>query len=103
MVLEAKADDIVTPGSREETINAIFLPFAPPQALNFFNFMQNHITLDTTDISMSGQPSVRFRESRSGLAKLMQKQGYEYTIYQTFVERFENKLLEQHYDSIDKK
>ena len=103
MVLKAKADDLVIPGSKEETLNTIYLPFAPPPAINFFNFMQEHIKLDITDVSMGGSVSVRFRENRSGLADLMEKQGYEYTIYQTFVDKFESKLLEQHYDSPDKK
>ena len=103
LVLKAKADELVMPGSKEETINLIFLPFAPAQVINFFTFMQDHIKLDVTDVSMGGSVSVRFRENRSGLADLMQKEGYEYIVYKTFVDEFEEKLLSQHYDSTNKK
>ena len=102
MVTEAKVEELITPGSKTETLNAIFLPVVPKYVLNFFNFMQDHIKLNVTDVSMGGSVSVRFKENRSGLSSLMEKEGYEYAIYRTFVDEFEDKILEQHYDALDK-
>ena len=103
MVLKARADDIVEKGSAKDRLNAVYLPVVPIHVTNFFSFMQEHIRLDVVDVSMGGSISVRFRENRNGLSDLMQKAGYEYVIYQTFVDDFESKLLEQHYDSIKSK
>jgi hypothetical protein len=103
MILEVKADNIVVPGSAKERIDTLYLPVAPRHVVNFFNFMQNHIKLDATDVSMGGTVSVRFRESRYNLSELMKEEGYDYIIHQNFINEFENKLLEQHYNALDKK
>jgi len=97
MVETAKVDNLIRPGSAEERLNTIFLPNAPREAIRFFNFMQTHISLESNGMG------VALRESKSDLAYLLEKEGYDYSIYQSFIDSYENKLLKQHYDSIDKK
>lgn len=86
------------PGSKKETLWIVYLPPAPSHVIKFFNFLQTHITLDVTNVSMEGKVSVCFRESRYNLANLMEKEGYDYNIYQCFVDSFEEQLLLQHYE-----
>lgn len=93
MVEAAIVDDILDPGSAEEKLSTIFPPDASMHALKFFDFMQTHITLQSNGMGVS------LRESRGGIVKLMEKEGYDYPIYQNFITNFENKLLAQHYDT----
>jgi len=97
MVEDARVEDIIKPGSKEETLNAVFLPEAPRQVIKFFNFMQSHITLQSNGMG------VELRESKEGLVKLLEKEGYDYSIYQNFIDTYENKLLEQHYEAQEDK
>jgi len=97
MIETARVDNIIRPGSAEERLNAVYLPEAPPHVTKFFQFMQTHITLASNGMG------VGLRENKNDIAQLMKKLGYDYAIYQNFVEDFESKLLKQHYDEQDKK
>ena len=97
MIEKARVDDLIEPGSVKERLNAVFLPAAPREAIRFFNFMQTHISLASNGMG------VGLRESKEGLASLLEKEGYDYPIYENFIDSFENKLLKQYYDAQDKK
>lgn len=85
------------PSSNKERLSIVYLPVTSPLAANFFSFLQTHITLDVANVSMEGIVSVSFRESRYNLAKLMKQEGYDYKVYQIFVDKFEDELLKQHH------
>ena len=97
MIETAIVDDLIEPGSVKERLNAVFLPAAPREAIRFFNFMQTHISLASNGMG------VGLRESKEGLAILLKKAGYDYQVYESFIDSFEDKLLKQHYDAQDKK
>jgi len=97
MIEGAKVDDLIESGSAKDRLNAVFLPPAPLEVIKFFRFMQSHITLQSNGMGVS------LRESRDGLAKLMKRQGYDYEIYQPFIEEFEEKLMKQFHDSREEK
>jgi len=96
MIETAHVENIINEGSKEETLNTIFMPPAPRQIIKFFDFMQAHITL------VSDGMGVGLRETREGISKLLNESGYDYEVYQPFIEEFENKLLNQHYDAQEK-
>jgi len=96
MLDEAKVEDLINPGSSEDKLNAVYLPEAPREVIRFFNFMQNHITLESNGMG------VGLRENRHNIAELMKKNGYDYPIYESFIDDFEDKLLSQHYENKDK-
>jgi len=67
-------------------------PYAPPSVMKFFDFLRIHITLQSNGMG------VGLRESRENIAKLMEREGYDYPIYINFVTDYENGLLESYYN-----
>jgi hypothetical protein len=93
MINTATVEEIIHPNSKTETLNLVFFPPTPREVVKFFNFMQVHITLTGGDMGIS------FRETKYSLAKLMEKMGYDYEVYQPFIEEYEQKLLTQYHET----
>lgn len=93
MIEKAIVEDLISPGSKKETLESIFPPFAPPRVREFFNFMRTHITLESKGMG------VGFRESRFSLSELLEKKGFDYRVYEVFINAFEDKLLKQYSES----
>jgi hypothetical protein len=87
----AIAEELVYPGSREETLATLTEPYCPPQVKEFFDFLQGHITLQSNGMG------VGLRENRTGVAELLSKFGWDYPIYRPLVDAFEEALLDTHY------
>lgn len=81
---------MIEQGSRKEALNVIFPPTAPMHVVKFYSFMQKHIVL------RAGEFGVVFRETKYNIAKLLEMEGYEYTIYKYFIDKYEEKLLEEY-------
>jgi len=94
MLDDVRVENIIHPGSKEESMWVLFFPEVPSHVLAFFIFMQSHITLD-----YDGMGGAKLRESRHNLSELMEKEGYDYIIYKNFIEEFESKLIGQFYDA----
>ena len=91
---KAIAENIVTPDSRKETVEAFFTPFYVPQHIvGFFSFMKKHIVL------VSDGMGVSFRETRAELSSLLKLNGYDYAVVENLINDFERNLLNQYYDS----
>jgi len=85
------AEELVYPGSREETLSALTEPYCPPQVKDFFNFLQGHITLQSNGMGIG------IRETRLGIAKLLDTFGWDYAIYRPLVDAFEEAVLDTHF------
>lgn len=87
----AIAEELVYPGSREETLAAITDPYCPPLVRQFFDFLQGHVTLQSNGMG------VGLRENRSDLADIMTRFGWDYPIYHPLVDAFEEAVLDAHF------
>lgn len=58
--------------------------------MKFFYFLKSHISLASNGMGVS------LRESRYAIAKLLEKEGFEYELYSDFIDIYENGLLEQY-------
>lgn len=90
----AIAEDLVFPGSREETLAMLTEPYCPTAVKEFFDFLQSHVTLQSNGMG------VGIRENRIGLAELMDRFGWDYPIYKPLVDAYEDALLESHYKMV---
>ena len=80
--------ELIEKGSQKDKIKAIFLPDTPLHVVCFYQFIQKHIKLQV------GEMGTSFRESRYNLSKLLEAEGYDYQIYQIFIDKYEDALLE---------
>lgn len=85
--------ELIEPNSKKDSKEAIFFPESPLHVVRFFQTMGKYITLQTSESGVS------FRESKYNLIKLFEREGYDYEIYQNFIEHYEKKLLEQYHES----
>jgi hypothetical protein len=62
----------------------------PTEPYIFFKFLQTHIQLESNGMG------VGIRESRADIARLLDKEGFDYSMTQDFVDEFESKLYNQY-------
>jgi len=94
LIEKSIVDELLSGGKEREVLEIVFNPRVPLNVFAFFEFMKEHITLQSNGMG------VGLRESREGLLSLMNEHGYDYSIYKPFISDFENRLLTQHYESI---
>ena len=92
------AEEVLAPGSKKETTEALFPPIVPHHVKSFFDFLCHHVQLE--GVGMGG---VKLRESKYELSQLLSTHGYEYELYGGLARHFENEVLKQYYDSQEKK
>lgn len=73
------------------------MPPSSSEALKLFKFMQNHIELESNGMSVS------LRHDRQSLSCLLEKEGFDYIMVQDFIDEYESKLLNQHYEDTKSK
>lgn len=92
IIEKAIVDEIITPGSQKDKLDAVYMPPSSQEAIKLFKFMQNHIELQSNGMGVS------LRHDRQNISSLLEKEGFDYVMVQDFIDEYESKLLNQHYE-----
>lgn len=90
-------EDMISPGIHKEKLSALIDPPCPAQVKEFFSFLREHITIESSGMGAS------LRENRGNLALLMERYDWDYPIYSGFISLYENALMQSYSESIDTK
>lgn len=96
IIEDAQVENLLFPGSKKETLDTVFAPHCSNDSYVMFKFLQNHISLESNGMG------VGIRESKSAIANLLDKEGFDYLYMQNYVELFENKLFSQYHKEKEK-